>query len=127
MNWNMGWAESLRFEFEAHEGSFLLELRCGLNWDEAKFNALCESMWGFCVQNRALLDDREASVVRWIADGFYYFSWFPRSWTSEWGWRETPYGMEAIERIENLCWWFFTGDDPFRGQEFQPIFSIQST
>jgi hypothetical protein len=49
---------------------------------------------------------------RWIAEGFYYTSWFVRDWTSHPNFpRPDPeqYHNDCIRRIADLADWFFQG------------------
>ena len=116
----------LRNEFCANEGSFLLQLRVNLTWDKAAFTRLTEAMLACCKAYDAV--DRRAAGIgsgadttclpRWIAEGFWYVSWFVKSWTTHPAWAERTkpeqeYYDRAYERLFDLAFWFFTGDSPY--------------
>jgi hypothetical protein len=83
-------------------------LRIELRWDQAAFSRLTHAMEQCC---RALagLD----AVDRWLAEGFWYLSWFPRSWTDHPAWAEDP-ARDQIDQgthlLDLLAYWFFTGE-----------------
>jgi hypothetical protein len=79
------WRAVLQKEFAAEPGSFLVELRFDLRWDRAAFSRLTYAMEQCC---RALAG--VDVVERWLAEGFWYLSWFPRSWTGHHAWAENP-------------------------------------
>jgi len=61
----------LRSEFNAEEGSFLLQLRCEAHWDETRFRKLIEAMER-CAEAHA----GNESIPRWLAEGFWYLDTF---------------------------------------------------
>jgi hypothetical protein len=68
----------LRREFEADPGTFLFGLRGDrIEWDRAAFSRFEKAMRWACehFQDGQQLD-------RWMAEGFYYTSWFVRDWTA---------------------------------------------
>jgi hypothetical protein len=98
----------LRREFEADQDTFLLGLRGDrLEWDRAAFSRFEKAMRWACehFQDGQQLD-------RWMAEGFYYTSWFVRDWTSHSHFpRPEPeqYYNDCIQRIGDLADWFFHG------------------
>lgn len=111
---------TLRREFEAEEGSFLLKLRGDLEWDCAAFARLVEAMQACCCDTQG-----SANLARWQAEGFWYLSWFVRSWISHPNFpRVHPeaYYERALERLDNLAYWYFIGERPFQGDAgFEPL------
>lgn len=117
-------------EFAAEEGTFLLQLRGEMRWDKAAFTRLVEAMLACC---RAY-DEGETTQLamwgasgerkrlpRWLAEGFWYSSWFVRDWTTHPAWRERTaweqdYYDAAYERLHALADWFFSGQCPYSDQ-----------
>ena len=122
------WYSILQHEFNANEGSFLLQLRCDLVWDRAAFTRLTGAMVE-CCEAYDTTDDPSTTAIpgspyydktvpRWLAEGFWYTSTFVRGYTSHPAWREKiardpDYFDDAYERLDLLADWFFTGDCPF--------------
>jgi hypothetical protein len=118
------WYGTLQHEFNAHEGSFLLQLRTELVWDKVAFSRLTAAMLECCKAYDISADPPsthwpgspyyEASIPRWLAEGFWYLSSFVRDHTSHPAWREKiarepDYYDQAYERLADLAYWFFTG------------------
>jgi hypothetical protein len=102
------WRAVLQKEFAAEPGSFLVGLRFDLRWDRAAFSRLTYAMEQCC---RALVG--VDVVERWLAEGFWYLSWFPRSWTGHHAWAENPARDQidaGTEKLDGLASWFFTGE-----------------
>ncbi|WP_406011921.1 hypothetical protein OG520_01855 [Streptomyces sp. NBC_00984] len=57
--------ETLRREFNAEEGSFLLQLR-GRQWDRTAFARLVRAMRAAGAQS-----ETSEKIDRWLAEGFY--------------------------------------------------------
>ncbi|HEX5158257.1 MAG TPA: hypothetical protein VFW17_13660 [Ktedonobacterales bacterium] len=129
------WYGVLQREFSAEEGSFLLQLRTEMIWDKAAFTRLTTAMLECCkaydrtfrppetlplseTQLETLLADYyQQSVPRWLAEGFWYLSDFPKGHTSHPAWhdtiaREPEYYDKAYWRLFILADWFFTGQGP---------------
>ncbi len=115
----------LEHEFLADDGSFLLQLRCNLTWDKAAFTRLTDAMLACCKaydardQRPTLMDSAydKTRLPRWLAEGFWYLSFFVRDWTTHPSWKETTapeqdYYDRAYERLYMLAAWFFTGHCP---------------
>lgn len=120
----------LQSEFCAEDGSFLLQLRCDMVWDPVAFTRLTQAMLACC--RAYALDDpnptlmepaREKLLVpRWLAEGFWYVSFFVRDHTSHPAWsertsRHPDYYERAYKRLEALAEWFFTGRCPYSNVE----------
>jgi hypothetical protein len=99
--------EALRDELEAAPGSFMLQLRCDLRWDAARFRCMTEAMLAY-VRAR----DPEADIPRWVAEGYWYLSWYVKSWSEHPSFpRPLPaeYYNAAYERLSDLAYWLFRG------------------
>ena len=123
-------------EFNAEEGSFLLQLRCDFVWDRAAFTRLTEAMLACC---QAYDEDKQQSTVlrqvsdpmyvpRWLADGFWYVATYVEGHTAHPAWKEKiaadpSYYNRAYERLRDLADWFFSGHcgylDPIK--QFAPM------
>ena len=131
------WYGILQHEFNANEGSFLLQLRSNLVWDKGAFSRLVEAMVECCRAYDTSNDPPttafpgspyyELTVPRWLADGFWYLSTFVRDHTSHTAWhqkiaREPDYYNKAYERLFDLADWFFTGQTlPNPDSTFAPM------
>jgi len=105
------WQSILRSEFDAEEGSLLLKIRCDLAWDVDAFDRLVAAMEACC---RAKVHER--LVERWIAEGFWYVSWFVKDWTTHPNfpkWRTEEYYQAAYEYLDGLAFWFFFDEAPW--------------
>ncbi len=110
----------LRSEFEAHDGSFLIQLRPRLTWDKAAFSRLIAVMEQCCrdYADNDLLD-------RWIAQGFWYIPTFVKAWTTHPNFpreHEQAYYDAAYRRLDDLAYWYFWGQSPYIGDAgFDPL------
>jgi hypothetical protein len=98
----------LRDEFGASPGSFLLTLRCNLEWNEHAFNRLTQAMFEY-VRTR----NRETDIPRWIAEGFWYLDWFVKDWSMHESFpreHDESYYEAAYERLHDLAYWLFVGE-----------------
>lgn len=116
----------LRHEFQAEEGSFLLQLRCDMQWDKTAFDRATQAMRRCCqhyeqasvpLQEQNLPAD-EVLLPRWLADGFWYMATFVPDHTSHPAWEQTiaaepTYFEKAYDRLEMLAEWFFGGQCPW--------------
>jgi hypothetical protein len=116
----------LEHEFSADDGSFLIQMRCDLTWDKATFTRLTEAMLACCKAYDAR-DERptlmgsaydKTQVPRWLADGFWYLSFYVKDWTTHPNWERTTapeqeYYDRAYVRLFDLATWFFTGHSPY--------------
>lgn len=99
------WLDVLRAEFDAEPGSFLLALRTDLRWDEDAYDRLTSAMTACCAAVQG-----QVTVERWLAEGFWYLSWFPRNWTGHDSWVAVGPRPSLLERFDNLAHWFFVGE-----------------
>ncbi|MCX4851095.1 hypothetical protein [Streptomyces sp. NBC_00893] len=102
--------EILRREFNAEEGSFLLQLR-GMQWDRAAFTRLEQAMRAVCAEFGTI-----EKIERWLAEGFYEMATAVPSWTSHPSFpRPAPdtYFEDCLERIGDLADWFFRGESNY--------------
>lgn len=122
------WYRVLQQEFNAHDGSFLLQLRSDLLWDKVAFSRLTSAMLECCKAYDTGNDPPtthwpgspyyDLTLPRWLTEGFWYVSTFVRDHTSHPAWREKiarepDYYDRAYERLFWLAEWFFTGRCPF--------------
>jgi len=113
----------LKYEFHAEEGSFLLQLRVNLRWDKVAFDRLTKAMFMCCKHfQEEYMQAQETMLPRWLAEGFWYLSYFVKEWTSHSSWeekiaREPDYFKKAYERLFQLAFWFFEGIPPWNDVE----------
>jgi hypothetical protein len=93
------WYSILQREFNANEGSFLLQLRCDLVWDRTAFTRLTGAMLDCCKAYDTANDPPTTA--------------YPGS----------QYYDSAYERLDLLADWFFSGQCPFRDPDegFAPM------
>ena len=111
------WQGILRSEFDAEEGSFLRTIRCELAWDVDAFDRLTAAMESCCRVKAG-----EERIERWLAEGFWYLSWFVKDWTTHPNfprWRVEEYYQAAYEYLDGLAFWFFVNDPPWTDQGVQ--------
>jgi hypothetical protein len=102
---------ALHKEFDAADGSFLLQVRTALEWDVVAFRRLTREMLAY-VRSR----EPGRDIPQWAADGFWYVSSFVESWTQHPNFpRPLPaeYYRDAYERLHNLAFWLFQGTSPY--------------
>ena len=101
----------LRSEFDAADGSFLLQLRCDLHWDQTAFARLTDAMLAYASGR-----DSSADIPRWLAEGFWYVDWFVREWSTHPSFpreHEQTYYEAAYERLHDLAYFLFVGESPY--------------
>lgn len=101
----------LRAEFVEAEHSFLLQLRCELTWNTAAFSRLIVAMEA-CASAHAGTD----TLPRWVAEGFWYYSYFVKEWSSHPNFpreHDPSYYEAAHERLRDLAYWLFVGKSPY--------------
>jgi hypothetical protein len=106
----------LRREFAAEDSSFLIQLRGNLKWDKQAFLRLVTAMEQCCAEI-----ENDERVDRWLADGFWYISWFAESWATHKNFpKEFPeeYYRDAFETLSMLAEYFFTGSHPYTNRRF---------
>jgi hypothetical protein len=110
----------LRQEFDAEDGSFLIQLRCDLVWDKTAFSRLVDVMHSYVSQTCD-----EPRVERWIANGFWYLETFVRDWTQHPSFPRVyaaEYYESAYQRLHDLAYWLFDGKSPYiGGTGFEPL------
>jgi hypothetical protein len=97
----------LRRELSAEPNTFLLQLRCDLRWDVEAFERLTKAM-----ETYAAAHENDESIPRWVAEGFWYTSWFVKDWSTHEGFpREHPpsYYELAYQQLHELAYWMFVG------------------
>jgi hypothetical protein len=107
------YAAVLRREFAAEEGSFLLKLRCELEWDREAFSRLVGAM-----EQCAVAHEGRQEIERWVANGFWYLERFVPEWTSHPDFPrpdDKGYYQEAYGRFSDLAYWLFFGESPYKG------------
>ncbi len=112
--------ETLQREFSAQPGTFLSKLRPGFEWDQEAFSRLLEAMQTCCEEQ-----ERTPELERWLAEGFWYVSWYVKQWTTHERFPR-PYPQEyydkAYQRLLLLASWFFTGESPWLpGTKLEPL------
>ncbi len=71
------WQATLKSEFKAEEGSFLIQLRPGLEWNKEAFRRLVAVMRACCQECEG-----KDSFERWLANGFWFIPPFVKDWTT---------------------------------------------
>lgn len=101
----------LRREFNAEEGSFLLQARVSLKWNWDAFRRLTNAMYEVADEAKG-----QPSVETWIAQGFWYCDTFIRDWTSHPNFPRPPEDayQDAIELVHNLATFLFLGESPYK-------------
>jgi hypothetical protein len=107
----------LREEFSAKEGSFLLFLRGEMIWNREAFTRLTQAMLAYCKGM-----ENEDFVPRWVAEGFWYMSFYVRGFTLHPRWKkiilqDEEYYERAYKRLDDLASWFFEGRCPSANPE----------
>jgi hypothetical protein len=110
----------LRNEFEAGEGSFLIQLRPHLVWDQTSFTRLILAMQRCCEEFSGA-----ENLDRWMAQGFWYVPSAVRDWTMHENFprlHPPDYYDKAYRRLDDLAYWFFLGESPYvNGTGFEPM------
>lgn len=108
----------LRREFDADDGTFLLQIR-GLVWDRDAFSTLEAEMRKLCFELES-----ETRLDRWIANGFWILSDWLRTWTShpDFPRPEPTYYEAALQRMWDLQYWLMMGQSPYLPtHEWEPL------
>lgn len=102
----------LRREFDAQKGSFLIQIRCKLEWDWDAFRRLTGAMYEVADAAKG-----QPSIETWIAQGFWYCDTFIRAWTSHPNFPRPPEEayQDALLLLDNLASFLFTGQSPYMG------------
>jgi len=101
----------LKREFDAEEGSFLIQARVWLNWDWEAFRRLTSAMYDVADEVKG-----QPSIETWIAEGFWYCDTFIRDWTSHPNFPRPPENVyrDALLLLSELATFLFTGQSPFK-------------
>ncbi|WP_459477435.1 hypothetical protein [Clostridium saccharoperbutylacetonicum] len=99
--------EELLYEFRGEENSFLITIRCDLEWSHNKFIKFLYTMKDYCKQKQS-----KDPLDKEIAQGFWFVTWFIKDWTSHQGFRKAnkfsdDYYTESYELIHDLSYWYF--------------------
>jgi hypothetical protein len=69
--------------------------------------------------------DGKELLDHWLVEGFSFMSWFVKDWTEHPSFArpETQeYYEKALERLNDLVYWFFSGCSPYEeGHGFNPL------
>jgi len=103
--------DMLKREFDAGEGSFLLQARVWLNWDWEAFRRLTSAMYDVADEVKG-----QPSIETWIAEGFWYCDTFIRDWTGHHNFPRPPEDVyrDALLLLGELASFLFTGQSPYR-------------
>jgi tetratricopeptide (TPR) repeat protein len=103
--------DNLRREFNAEEGSFLIQARVRLEWDWDAFRRLTSAMYDVADAVKG-----QPSIETWIAQGFWFCDTFIRDWTSHPNFPRPPEEAyrDALELLSNLASFLFTGGNPYK-------------
>src|SRR5262245_14780803 len=102
--------EILRREFDAEDGSFLIQIRAHLKWDWDAFRRLTSAMYDVADEVKG-----QPSIETWIAQGFWYCDTFIRDWTSHPNFPRPPEDahQDALALLNQLAHFLFTGQNPY--------------
>ena len=102
-------------ELEADQGSFLLELRTGLNWNHNYFINLVSKLYTYCLNNK---DANE--LERPMASSIWYISTFVKGWTEHSNFPKThskKYYSKSYELLNELAEFYFNGTSSYTNDE----------
>jgi hypothetical protein len=110
--------QTLKQEFDAEDGSFMLRARIELVWDEIAFRRLTSAMYDVAVTVKDLDE-----IPRWIALGFWHADTWIRDWTShpDFPRPESGHRERAYELIHTLAYLLFMGERPYQGDALQKL------
>lgn len=99
--------EGLLNEFRGEENSFLITIRCDLEWSHTKFVKLLNTMRDYCKQKES-----NDPLDKEITQGFWFVSFYIKDWTSHPGFRNAnkfpdDYYIQSYELIYDLSYWYF--------------------
>jgi hypothetical protein len=101
----------LKREFDAEEGSFLLQARCDLKWDWEAFRRLTSAMYDVADEAKG-----QASLETWIANGFWCCDTWIRDWTGHPDFPRPPEDAyrDALDIVHDLAYLLFIGESPYQ-------------
>jgi len=102
--------EILKREFDAEEGSFLLQVRVRLKWDWDAFRRLTSAMYDVADEVKG-----QSSIETWIAQGFWFCDTWIKDWTSHPKFPRPPEEAyrDALALLNQLADFLFTGQRPY--------------
>jgi hypothetical protein len=103
--------QTLKQEFEAADGSFILRARVELVWDESAFTRLTSAMYDVATGARG-----SGELPRWMAHGFWHADTWIRDWTSHPNFPgpEAARRVQAYELLHELAYLLFAGESAYR-------------
>ena len=101
----------LKSQFDAEEGSFLLQARCRLEWDWDAFRRLTSAMYDVADEVKG-----QPSVETWIAQGFWFCDTWIRDHTSHPNFPRPPEEAyrDALALLGDLAYFLFMGESPYK-------------
>src|ERR1700755_2094056 len=92
--------DTLKSEFDAGEGSFLLQARCNFVWDWDAFRRLTSAMYDVAEEVKG-----QQSIETWIAEGFWFCDTWIRSHTSHPDFQRPPEDAyrDALSLLNHLA------------------------
>lgn len=110
--------ETLKREFDGEEGSFILKLRCDLDWDKKAFGNLVSIMYDSAEKYKG-----KESIPTWMAHGFWFFDTWVCEWTShpDFPRPEKEYYENSIELIHDLAYYLFIGESPYEDDTLKKL------
>lgn len=105
---NLSHYDILRREFDAEDGSFLIQLRCDFHWDKNAFQRLTQAMYEVAKD----LENQD-HLPKWVAHGFWFVEKFTSQWTNpNFSAPEKEYHENCLELLDYLGGYLFDGLSP---------------
>lgn len=94
----------LQQEFDAEDGSFLIQLRCDFYWDKSAFTRLTQNMYEVAKDL-----ENQPNIPKWVANGFWYVEKFTKEWTNHPNFPspDQEYHEDCLELLYFLCDYLF--------------------
>jgi hypothetical protein len=101
----------LRSEFEAGEGSFLLQARSRYEWNWDAFRRLTSAMYDVADEIKG-----QPSIETWIAEGFWFCDTWIRDHTGHANFPRPPEEAyrNALTLLSDLASFLFVGRSPYK-------------
>ena len=109
------YTDVLRQEFASGDASFLVQLCSERRWDKASFSRLVAAIKAYCE-----IHVHSETVERWVAWGIWYLQQSTRTWTTHTSFPKpypSTYHEAAYQLIDDLAYWFFTGDHGYQDKK----------
>jgi hypothetical protein len=102
--------DTFKSEFDAEEGSFLLQVRGGYVWDWDAFRRLTAAMYDVAEEA-----NKQPSIKTWIAQGFWFCDTWIKTHTSHPKFPQPPEKAyrDALTLLNDLAWFLFMGQSPY--------------